>query len=140
MAVPNNIALTEDLGRGVFSDTHAKRARRSRVPINIFLGQEGSTEISVDRLTLAPSDEATAIADTVASARNRTFYGWAVVTAEKAGGNGRWVKATPKPDQGNPYHADIILPGLAAQDREEHKRHAQELADIARWRERPTAF
>lgn len=135
MAVPNDIALTEDLGRGVFSDKEAKRAQRSRVSFRVFLEQEGNTEISVDRLTLAPEDKATAIAGTVASARDRAFYGWAVVTAAKAGGNGRCVKATPTPD--NPYHADIILPDIAAQDREEQKRHAQELADTSRWRERP---
>ena len=102
---------------------------------NVFLSQKGSTEISVDRLTLAPEDKATAIAGKVASARNREFYGWAVVTAAKAGDDGRRVKATPTTD--NPYHADIILPDLAAQDEEEQKRHAQELADTSRWRERP---
>lgn len=135
MTVPNSIALTEDLGRGVFSGEQAKRARRARVPINVFLSQKGSTEISVDRLTLAPEDKATAIAGKAASARNRAFYGWAVVTAAKAGGNGRCVKATPTPD--NPYHADIILPDIAAQDVEEQKRHAQELADTSRWRDHP---
>jgi len=135
MTVPNNIALTEDLGRGVFSGKQAKRAQRARVSFHVFLEQEGNTEISVDRLTLAPEDQATAIAGKVASARIRAFYGWAVVTAAEAGDDGRRVKATPTPD--NPYHADIILPDITAQDREEQKRHAQELADTSRWRERP---
>ncbi len=55
---------------------------------------------------------ATAIADETAAARDATFYGWAVVSVI--------------PDNGNPYHADIILPELAGEDREEQKRHAQE--------------
>ena len=138
MAIPDTIAPEEELGRGVFSKKHAQRAQRTRVPLNIFLVQEGNTEISVDRLTFAASDnKATIIADETAAARNATFYGWAVVTAEKAGDNGRHVIASPRPERGNPYHADIILPEFSGEDREEQKRHAQELADTSEWRERP---
>ncbi len=137
MAVPDTIAPEEELGRGIFSKKHAQRAQRTRVPLNVFLVQAGNAEISVDRLTFAALDnKATVIADETAAARNATFYGWAVVTAEKAGENGRRVIVTPRPERGNPYHADIILPELAGEDREEQKRHAQELADASRWRER----
>ena len=140
MTVPDTIAPEEELGRGVFSNRHAQRARRARVPLHAFLVQEGNTEISVDRLTFAALDnKATAIANETAAARNATFYGWAVVAAEKAGHNGRHVIASPRPERGNPYHADIILPELAGEDREEQKRHAQELADASEWRERPDA-
>ena len=43
----------------------------------VFLERPGVREISVDRLTLAPPDEAVAIADAVAAGRegNRSFYG-----------------------------------------------------------------
>ena len=140
VTVPNTIAPEEELGRGIFSKRHAQRAQRTRVPLNVFLVQEGNTEISVDRLTFAALDnKAIVIADETAAVRNATFYGWAVVTAEKAGNNGRHVIASPRPERGNPYHADIILPELAGEDREEQKRHAQELADASHWRERPAA-
>ena len=133
--VPKDITPEEELGRGVFSSRNADRARRSRVPLNVFLEKQGKIDISVDRLSVAPSDEAIAIADTVGVARNATFYGWAVVTAGNAGSNGRQAASSPLPH--NPYHADIVLPELAAEEREEQKRHAQELADFSHWRDRP---
>ena len=135
MKVPRNIASEEELGRGVFSSRHAARAERSRAPHHIFLEKPGVTDISVDRLSVAPPDEAVVVAENSAVARNATFYGWALVTSERAGRNGRQVIASPLPS--NPYHADVVLPGLAAEDREEQKRHAQELADASRWRRRP---
>ena len=140
MAIPDTIAREEELGRDIFSKKHAQRAHRARVPLHVFLVQEGNTEISVDRLTFAVTDnKATIIADETAAARNATFYGWAVVTAEKTSNNGRSVIASPRPKRDNSYHADIILPELAGEDREEQKRHAQELADASRWHERPDA-
>ena len=135
MNIPNNIAPEEELGRGVFSRRNAQRAERSRVPYNVFLEKVGQTDISVDRLSIAPEEEAVAIADNVGTARNRTFYGWAVVTAEESVQNGREAIASPLDN--NPYHADIRLPDLVAEDREKQKRQAQELADVSRWRERP---
>ena len=90
----------------------------------------------MDRLDVAPPPEATELADNVASARSATFYGWAVVAVKRAAANGRQVIATPQLD--NPYHADIVLPAPDVEDREEQKRHAQELADSSIWRERDT--
>ena len=58
------------------------------------------------------------------------------VIAEDAVRNGRRAGASPILDQ-NPYHADIVLPRIASEDREDQKRHAQELADMSRWRSRP---
>lgn len=133
MNVPEDIAAGEELGRGVFSSRTARRAHR-RIPHHIFLERVGETSISVDRLSVAPMDEAVEIADGIGEMRNRQFYGWAVVTNEDAARNGRRVAASPIGD--NPYHADILLPGIAAEDREEQKRHAQELADVARWHDR----
>ena len=136
MKVPESIASEEELGRRVFSSKNAARAKRSRAPYHIFLEKSGETDISVDRLSVAPSDEAVAaIADKAAVARNATFYGWASTTAEEADRNERGVVANPLPD--NPYHADIVLPELAAEDREEQKQHAKELADVSRWYSRP---
>ena len=126
----------ENLGRGVFSSSSAKRAQRTRPPKHVFLEREGVTEISVDRLDHAPPSKAVAIADGNATGRSATFYGWAVVTARKADANGRRVKPSPKLD--NLYHADIVLPDLAAEDQDERIRHAQELADNSSWRGRPS--
>ena len=134
--IPETIAPDEELGRGVFSSRHANRALRSRVPHHVFLEKEGVIKISVDRLTIAPSGTAIAIAEKTAASRDARFYGWAAVVAKLAKTNGRRVVPSPLPGQDNPYHADIILPDSAEEDREEQKRHAQELADYSRWREK----
>ena len=137
MEIPESIAPDENLGRGVSSSRIERRARRPnfQVPLNVFLPPRDESSISVDRLSIAPHDEAVAIADSRDEARNRTFYGWAVITAEAVASNGRMVAASPIPDV-NPYHADIVLPQDATSDREEQKRHAQELADASRWNDR----
>ena len=139
MTLSDHIGERENLGRSVFSSKHRDRARRARTPYHVFLEREGIIKISVDRLDPAPPADATAIAVRIANERGPaiSFYGWAVVMAHKAGVNGRHVRASPKPD--NPYHADIVLPDPVAEDREEQKRHAQELADASSWRERPSA-
>ena len=132
-----HVRLQEELGRGVFSTNNAKRAKRSRIPAHVFLEKPGEPKISVDKLSVAPLDEVVKIAEGVAVVRGATFYGWAIVAAERIRENGRQVVATPLPD--NPYHADILLPESAAEDREKQQRHAQELADASRWQDRPNA-
>ena len=77
---------------------------------------------------------ADALAESVAAARGASFYGWAVVTADAASADGRQVLATPLSN--NPYHADIVLPELAAHNLRTQREHAQKLADASRWRER----
>ena len=131
---PEKIAPDEELGRSVYSRREAKRAARNRAGLNSFLEKQGESRISIDRLSVAPLDEAIAIADARGVARNRTFYGWAAVVSEVACANGRQVSANPQLD--NPYHGDIILPENAIEDREIQKAHAQELADASRWRAR----
>lgn len=86
---------------------------------------------------MAPPDEATVIAEAVATKRNASFYGWAFLTASSARGKERETVASPI--ENNPYHADIVLPNAALEDREEQKRHALELADASRWRESPNS-
>ena len=125
----------EELGRGVFSSKNAKRAKRSRAPAHVFLEKLGEPKISVDRLSVAPLEEVVKIAERVAGVRGASFYGWAIVAAKRIRENCREVVATPLLD--NPYHADILLPDGAAEDREEQQRHAQELADASRWQNGP---
>lgn len=136
--VESNLTSGENLGRSVLSSGQAKRARRSRVPFHLFLEKEGETRLSVDRLDVVAPKEAIQIADRRAAIRHRTFYGWAVVVVGEASANGRQVIASPLLE--NPYHADIILPDTAIEDREEQKRHAKELADASTWRGRAGNF
>lgn len=134
MSVSKSVAPEEDLGRSIFSRKNAKRAERSRVPYHVFLERRGERKISVDRLSMAPADKAEAIADCVGAARGRSFHGWAVLSADAAATDGRRVLETPLAN--NPYHADIVLPALAAAARDEQKRHAKSLATHSYWRGR----
>ena len=126
----DGVQPSEDLGRGVFSRGTARRSRRS-VPHTVFLEKPGNPTISVDRLGIAPIADALDHARDVASRRERSFYGWAIINAEQAASSERRVSATPLPD--NPFHADIELPDSAQEEREEQVRHARELADASRW-------
>ena len=140
MSLPQRISPNETLGRGVFSSKQARQADRGTIPRHVFLERRGEVNISVDRLDFAEPEQMATLGDKVAGDRSvgsvdRTFYGWAVIAAEDAEGNGRRVVATPQPD--NPYHADIILPASAAEDHKEQRRHTRDLADASRWRERP---
>ena len=135
MTVPGDLTGEEELGRRVHSSKSAQRASRSRIPFREFLEKPGVIDLSVDRLSVVPPNEVTAIADRDGTERNAVFYGWAVLTVAQAARDGRNAIASPLPN--NPYHADICLPALAGEDREEQKRHAQELADVSGWRGRP---
>lgn len=132
-SVLEGVKPSEKLGRGVFSSGTARRCRRS-VPHNVFLERAGITDISVDRLSIAPHVNVLGIALQAASQRGRSFYGWAVVTAGQAARSARSVRASPLPN--NSLHADIALPNSAREDRDEQVRHARELADIAHWEQR----
>ena len=100
----------------------------------------GNANISVDRLSIAAKEHIIESANSAARARQRSserprsFYGWAVVSAQDAAASGRTLQASPMAD--NPFHADIVLPALAQEDRDEQLRHARELADASRWRSR----
>ena len=133
---PPPINESEELGRGVFSSRDARAAERGQIRATVFLERPEVREISVDRLTLAPLDEAVAIADAVAAGRegNRSFYGWAVMTAAEVIGVGCAVVASPL--QWNLYHADIVLPEPAV-DEWEQRQYALELAARAIWLGRP---
>ena len=130
-----HVGFQEELARGVFSSRNAKRAKRSRVPAYVFLEKLGERKISVDRLSVAPLEDVVKISERVAAERGASFYGWAIVAAKRIRENRREVIATPLSD--NPYHADILLPKSAVEDRENQQQHAQELADASRWKDRP---
>ena len=131
------IGAAEDLGRGIYSRGLARQAGRSHIRLNAFLERPGVRTLSVDRLSIAPVGDAVALAAEVGRERGRSFHGWAVVKARAANRNGRSVVASPQPERNNPYHADIVLPADAVEDRLRQKEHAQQLADQAVWRARP---
>ena len=146
MIAPDVIEPNEELGRDVFSKKDQKRAQRlGKVRPNVFQERAGNSKISVNRLDYLSEEEAASLGDVAAANRakkeNRkcNFYGWAVVGVSKVVENQRRVEATPQVE--NMYHADIILPDLAALAAEEQKIHqkihAQQLADVSSWRERP---
>lgn len=134
---PGPIGDWEKLGRGVFSSRQADTAAKTGVPAGVFLEQAGKCEISVDRITRAPEAEAAENAGKVAAKRNppRNFYGWATVSAEETREAG--FEAVDSPLPGNRYHADIILPDVAAENREAQVEYAATLAGMAEWRPYP---
>lgn len=128
----------DPLGRGVYSTGHARRAKNSKIPHNVFLEREEVESLSVDRLDHAPDHVMAEIGDRIAEGRGpgRKFYGWATVTVAKASEDGRTVRATPQLD--NTYHADIDLNIPPTVERRDTQiQHANTLAAAADWRERP---
>ncbi len=138
-AAGSAIADTEELGRGVFSSQQARLSRQHGVPASVSRERDGHREISVDRLSLAPIDQAVKNGEAIARARgpNRTFYGWAVIPAVDVRNAGCDVEAAPLADGANPYHANIILPDAAVTDSSAQDQYAQRLAIKASWKERP---
>lgn len=131
----DSVPKEEDLGRGVFSSRHVKAARRYRVSPDAFLERPGRREISVERLSRSSLAKALKRGERAADRRNRRFYGWAVVAVAAVLERSMKVKATPTPE--NRWHADIVLPEPAAEDKGVQRQYAQKLADASRWRPRP---
>jgi len=128
---------SEVLGRRVYSQRGADRAKKGRVQKRLFLVEEGRTVISTDRLFPTKLVDIASIARLEGVKRTGPFYGWAEIVVSSAAQEDRRVKASPT--HSNPYHADIVLPGRVASDREEQGRHAQRLADASSWRDSPIA-
>ena len=135
MVMRKNINDDDHLGRAVFSSKQEKRARLGHIMHTIFLEKEGNNLLSVDRFGFCSEAELTDIQDKNAELRSQTeskqrsFYGWAKITAIMARKKGRTVQSTPL--KNNFYHADINLPeGI---DRDGQKEHAKELASNAKW-------
>ena len=130
--IADQIDQQELIGRRISSRNEARRARRNRIAKNVFDPGEGISVISVDRISVAPINEITEIANKHDTGRGRTFYGWAAVSVEAASANKRRVVASPIPNV-NPYHADIKLPASAAADEYQRAQHLLELADASSW-------
>ena len=135
------------LGRRFYSEKNARRARNRRTPHSEFMPpvpktfpSSAATEptkppaLSVDGLRIAALGQLADIARVDEKSRSGQFRGWAYVTRELAGQEGRRVVAAPTPE--NPYHEEIHLPAKLAGNRDALKQHATHLADNARWCER----
>lgn len=132
MSGPPPLAPDERLGRGVFSESQARRAGRGKIQHNIFLERLDAESLSVDRLSQAPPAEIVEIARESARLREQPFCGWAVVTCADAAQDGRNVEATPQLN--NQYHADIFLNVPEGSERRDaQKEHANSLASMAMW-------
>ena len=87
------------------------------------------------RTSIAGDAEVVRIGEIIAKKRgpNRNIYGWFVVSARNAALMGRQLEATKV--EGNPYHADIVLPDKDCMDKLRRLQHAQSLASHSEWRE-----
>ena len=134
--LPENIKDNDFLGRAVFS---SKQGTEKRIKPNVFMEKEPSNSLSMDRFGFCPKKELIDIQDQNAKIRStkakdnqRSFYGWAKIKAVDARRKERKVKSNPV--QGNPYHAEVILP---IHTRDEQKAHAVNLATLSDWYPNP---
>ena len=132
-SVPPDIGPDEKLGRAIYSGTgFQKRGVRFH-----HFYEKGHTRLSVDRLSIAPFDEAVKIAELRGQyrANPQEFYGWAVVEKTEVIEEGLSVEASPvtHPPPPNPYHADIVLPEDPVDSDAKHRAHAQNLAKRSKW-------
>ena len=136
-----SIDKSELIGRGIFSSSQARSARKNRIHHKVFLENPGVDKISVDRLCCASLSVFVQIGDEIAKNRTngkRNFYGWAVLTVQDAECSSRKVESTPI--DGNPFHADICLMNLPSDDPLNivQNRHAVELAAKSKWWDKKT--
>ncbi len=135
--VPCEIAPTELLGRAVTHRKDRNRAARGAIPASLFALRENEEGISVDRLTHAPPDEALAIANKRAAEMEpvgkRMFYGWVVISAERAQRCARLLRASPLKDGSNDYHAEIIYPDAYFDEEGNEVNHEDDLSDLGCW-------
>ena len=141
---PEEIGSTEPLARAVYSRRHFKNreGEPAKVTLKAFEPEkdrsnpaERAREISVDRFNYLSLDAAFSLAEGRATRRKVNFYGWAVLTAEDAAKDGRYVISSPSIDELNPAHADIMLPPATTSDDEKRAKHLFDLAECAWWLE-----
>ena len=130
--IASEVGVDEELGRSVHSSKVARRALRMKTDANIFRPRLGNRRVSVDRISIAPSENILQLAIERGKSRGSGFYGWAIIARDKVLEIGCTVEATPV--SGNPYHADIIFPKEAENDQFESARYAKRLARASRWR------
>ena len=136
---PALIAPEEPLARSVSGSKF-----RDRTVFDAFLpGRNAKREgeyrrdLSIDRCSYLDQDTAVLFGECRANQRHprRTFFGWAILSAEKACKDGREVVSS-KIDK-NPAHADILLPLDTTTDKKKRNRQATLLAQLSTLKPRP---
>lgn len=129
---------SDRLGRGVYSRNRAKRWAKGKKDHQTFLESANEDNISVDRLGHIADEKMAEIQQIVARLRSASgFYGWAVVSVDKATRSGRTVRPEPiyRLEFTNEYHAVIELNLPVGQERrDQQKQHATELMAAAAWK------
>lgn len=128
----------ERLGRSIFSNRAAKRARTKGIVIrDVFLEAQEIASISVDCMDHVPLQEMAELAAERGRSRSpaKELHGWAIVSVRDAASKGRTVEATPY--LGNVFHADIFLNIDEDEKRDRQKQHATELAAHSHWLQAP---
>ena len=153
---PSGLLKADKLGRDVRSRRDRKHIIGGRPCPSLFIDNASPTNLSVSRLTPKPGQappvdrpylcsdaELAQISDRRVSdlkragklAPNQEFRGWAELSVEDAGQDGRTVLPDPLPD--NRSHAQIVLPAEAEEDYEYRMQQAAALSTKTTWRPRP---
>lgn len=123
----------------MFSRRRARKARQGRPVPEEFLVRLNDESISVDRMDHVERKDMAAIATERGKGREdggKVFQGWAILTVDDAGAEGRSVKESPI--DSNPFHADIWLNLPDKGDRRDmQKKHSVDLAARASWEDPP---
>lgn len=139
--LPSTIQPEEKLGREERSGSSARKAlgKRARIlaghaRVSVFMPPRDSNEISANRMGFAPDAVMADIAIQNATALEKSFWGWYLLSGDEIETSGCIVKASPFAE--NPYHADIVMPvALDAEDRRDAlTEYAKDLADRAVFR------
>ena len=127
----------DPLGRYVLSKRRAARAlNKGEIAHDLFVEAVERDNLSVDRLGFAPDLEMAEIADASAAARGKPFFGWVIVSVQRASNMGR--KVMPVPLLNNPFHAEISLNlPTGAERKDVATQHALDLAMHATYQPRP---
>jgi hypothetical protein len=120
---PGNVENTELLGRALFSGAIDKKGR---IQVSAFLPKKGVRDLSVNRVSYAPSrwfeqmSQQDARRRSIRSQQNIKFYGMAIISVKEL----RAISLVGKKlfhvigavTMQNPLHANIILPPFEGKD------------------------
>ena len=141
-AVPADVNEAEKLAHCILSGSDVRangeiKPNAFALPRSTDNPTTRARDISVDRFDYLDMETAVTLGQGRAQLRgpNRQLHGWAIILARNAAGEGRVVVSSPL--EGNPAHADIILPEQATTDEEERKFHQSALAEKSRWLKHP---
>ena len=135
-------------GEGLWRDVYREKQKRvldcpvehrivSRTTKAVFGSTQGpDARVSTNRYDDVDLEFATAQGDGRAARIDGSdgVQGWLVITARDASGGRRCVVYSPQ--DGNPYHAEIVLPDEHAKDWEDAEVHLRKFLSLSTWRDR----